>query len=637
MRIEKSILAKTTSPKIGNLSSNIQNFHQDRSAPILIICPASLTFHWQSEIFKFFPDSALFHPLLCNNDFFQRRKRKLNTSDEPENGDIFIVSYDMLRNEANYFQSVTWEMIILDEAHLIRNPAIATTQAIFQLKSYYRLALTGTPLQNHVEDIWSIMNFLLPGYLGTFPSFQKEYVRPIKKTVQKVKLFHLSSNEAPISTHTKGRDTASATPSNLQWKGIELLNSLHKQILPFILRRNKSHVLKDLPPKTVIDILCPLSSLQEKMYRDGLAHFHSQDRFQGEINEEDLFLKYNKGRGDESNLENDTKIEEENHSYYEDVAQPARKNLLKANPFQFSFTMSQPTSSEKKNSNPLQLLTYLQSICYHPASVIDGRKHFSYYSSLARSLSSSGKFIQLLKLLIDIDIITEEDYSPTNSKSTNFDDFIKQIESSTNNEDLKFNDGEMKVVSDNEIDREDEQMEDSDSSSDDSEKIGKEKNDKKLGNSSVTSISKKCLIFCKYQQSLDLLETQLFQRYFPNLSFRRLDGSISPQERFKIATQFNSSSTRLEVPTRTEPDVIPLFPSHVMSQQPDFPLFPGDEIRILLMTTRSCGLGLNLCSADTVIFLEHDWNPFVDLQAMDRVHRLGQQNPVTVYRLLGKC
>ena len=110
----------------------------------------------------------------------------------------------------------------------------------------------------------------------------------------------------------------------------------------------------------------------------------------------------------------------------------------------------------------------------------------------------------------------------------------------------------------------------------------------------------KCLIFAQFSQSLDVVEESLLKTIMPSVSYVRLDGNVPPSQRVLIAENFN-----------TDPD-----------------------IKIFLLTTRVGSLGLNLTGADTVIFLEHDWNPFQDLQAMDRAHRIGQTKTVNVYRLV---
>jgi SNF2 family DNA or RNA helicase len=124
--------------------------------PSLIVCPAALVFHWESEIGRHFP------ALLMTA---KRAGKPLKAPPALSPSDVLIISYDRLRGDAS-LQKIKWAMLILDEAHVIRNPATVTAQRVFSLRSQSRLALTGTPVQNHVEEVWSLMNFLLPDYLG---------------------------------------------------------------------------------------------------------------------------------------------------------------------------------------------------------------------------------------------------------------------------------------------------------------------------------------------------------------------------------------------------------------------------------------------------------------------------------------
>jgi len=112
----------------------------------------------------------------------------------------------------------------------------------------------------------------------------------------------------------------------------------------------------------------------------------------------------------------------------------------------------------------------------------------------------------------------------------------------------------------------------------------------------------RALIFCQLKDMLDIVENELLRKYLPSVTFMRLDGSTDPRDRQSIVRKFNEDPS----------------------------------IDVLLLTTKVGGLGLNLTGADTVIFVEHDWNPMNDLQAMDRAHRLGQKKVVNVYRLITK-
>ena len=110
------------------------------------------------------------------------------------------------------------------------------------------------------------------------------------------------------------------------------------------------------------------------------------------------------------------------------------------------------------------------------------------------------------------------------------------------------------------------------------------------------------LIFCQMKQMLDIIESDLFKQHMPAVTYMRLDGSTDPNKRHAVVQTFNSDPS----------------------------------IDCLLLTTHVGGLGLTLTGADTVIFVEHDWNPMKDLQAMDRAHRIGQKKVVNVYRLITK-
>lgn len=110
------------------------------------------------------------------------------------------------------------------------------------------------------------------------------------------------------------------------------------------------------------------------------------------------------------------------------------------------------------------------------------------------------------------------------------------------------------------------------------------------------------LVFCQLKQMLDIIETDLFKKQMPSVTYMRLDGNTDPTKRHAIVQTFNADPS----------------------------------IDVLLLTTHVGGLGLTLTGADTVVFVEHDWNPMKDLQAMDRAHRLGQKKVVNVYRLITK-
>lgn len=157
---------------------------------------------------------------------------------------LVVASYDIVRKDLEFFQTIHWNYCVLDEGHIIKNGKTKCSKAIKQLFANHRLILSGTPIQNNVLELWSLFDFLMPGFLGSEKQFQVRFSRPI-----------LAS-----------RDPKSSAKE--QEAGALAMESLHRQVLPFLLRRVKEDVLTDLPPKITQDLLCELSPLQERLYED---------------------------------------------------------------------------------------------------------------------------------------------------------------------------------------------------------------------------------------------------------------------------------------------------------------------------------------------------------------------------------
>jgi len=158
--------------------------------------------------------------------------------------DVVITSYDIARNDVGILAPVNWNYCVLDEGHLIKNSKAKVTIAVKSFASNHRLILSGTPIQNNVLELWSLFDFLMPGFLGTEKVFQDRFAKPIA-----------SSRFAKSS-------------SKEQEAGALAIESLHKQVLPFLLRRLKEEVLNDLPPKILQNYYCDLSDLQKKLFDD---------------------------------------------------------------------------------------------------------------------------------------------------------------------------------------------------------------------------------------------------------------------------------------------------------------------------------------------------------------------------------
>jgi SNF2 family DNA or RNA helicase len=127
--------------------------------PCLIVCPASLTFHWQAEILKYFESSNIMKATICTNETFREFHAETFAKIPLHKPNAFIISYDMLRKYSLLLGSIVWDMVIIDEAHMIRNPATVVAKSIFNLQARYRLALTGTPIQNQVLYLQYFLTF----------------------------------------------------------------------------------------------------------------------------------------------------------------------------------------------------------------------------------------------------------------------------------------------------------------------------------------------------------------------------------------------------------------------------------------------------------------------------------------------
>ncbi|CAH2106098.1 unnamed protein product [Euphydryas editha] len=217
--------------------------HHERAAarlpalPSLVVCPPTLTGHWVFEVNKFIPSKYL-KPLQYVGPPVERERLRAHVRYH----NLIVASYDMVRKDIDFFSNIKWNYCILDEGHVIKNGKTKAFKAIKQLVANHRLILSGTPIQNNVLELWSLFDFLMPGLLGTERQFTARYSRPI----------------------LAARDPR-ASPHHLQ-AGALACEALHRQVLPFLLRRVKEDVLRELPPKITQDYYCELSPLQRRLY-----------------------------------------------------------------------------------------------------------------------------------------------------------------------------------------------------------------------------------------------------------------------------------------------------------------------------------------------------------------------------------
>lgn len=209
----------------------------DERRPALIVCPASVIPVWKNEIRQYFPQFRV-KVLGVDGDFFRRktsvRDRNTGGSGAGAGTLIWLASYGMLRANAEILPKKKFSCAVLDEAQFIKNPQAKATQACLKIVAERRLALTGTPIENRPVDLWSVFRFLMPGLLGRRTTLETEIAEAHDETLEKLKT----------------------------------------QIAPFILRRTKQDVARELPKKVQSVLLCPLTPQQREIYsrlvREGL-------------------------------------------------------------------------------------------------------------------------------------------------------------------------------------------------------------------------------------------------------------------------------------------------------------------------------------------------------------------------------
>jgi non-specific serine/threonine protein kinase len=208
----------------------------------LVVCPTTLLFNWQNEIVKFTPGLTYYvhHGSTRTRDFL--RKTDI---------DIIITTYGTLRSDIRQLVELSFDYVVLDESQAIKNPSSKVTRAAGLLKAANRLCLSGTPLQNNTFDIFAQMNFLNPGMLGTVEMFKQEFSIPIDKFGEKEQKDHL-----------------------------------RKLLYPFILRRTKEQVARDLPEKQEMVLFCEMGEEQRKIYEAYRNDY--RDRILGIVDEQGI-------------------------------------------------------------------------------------------------------------------------------------------------------------------------------------------------------------------------------------------------------------------------------------------------------------------------------------------------------------
>jgi len=386
--------------------------HESRGieGPHLVIVPKSVVNNWMREFKKWCPTLRPVKMLGSKDE----RARIMRDELKPGAFDVLVTSYEGVLKEKNGLCKIEWIYLLIDEAHRIKNPNSSLSKIVRLIPTQFRLLITGTPLQNNLNELWALLNFLLPDIFGSEADFET--------------WFSLGDADAKDN----------------------VVKKLHTVLRPFMLRRIKKDVEKDLPPKREVKLYIGMTAMQRLWY---------------------------------------TKILSKDAHTLNALGGPDRVRLL-------------------------NILMQLRKVCNHPY-LFEGAEPGPPFMDGPHLWENTGKLVLLSKLLPKLE-----------------------------------------------------------------------------------AQDSRVLIFSQMTRMLDILEDYMRLKQY---QYCRIDGSTSGDARDEQMDTFNA---------------------------------PGSAKFAFLLSTRAGGLGINLATADIVVLYDSDWNPQVDLQAMDRAHRIGQTKPVTVFRFV---
>ncbi|RCH92765.1 hypothetical protein CU097_007714 [Rhizopus azygosporus] len=459
------------------------------AGPYLIVAPLSTLANWVNEFKRFTPtiNVLLYHGTKEERQHMINRKmsKKKETSFEFP---VIVTSYEIVMNDRKYLQRYNWKYIVVDEGHRIKN---MNCRLIRELKSYAsanRLLLTGTPLQNNLAELWSLLNFLLPDIFDDLDMFQSWFD------------FSDINNKSGQDRIIKEEEED------------KIVTSLHTILKPFLLRRLKTDVEHSLPKKKEYLLYAPLTQPQKNLY-DAIIKRDLRDY----LLKRKISLPDKEQQDRRATKAIDYKEKSDRQYFAElekkyDAQSSQEESEAKLKRAEFESAVKQVNSLHLQN-----LVMQLRKVCNHP-------------------------------FLFDW---------PLDPKTN----------APVLNNDLAAQSGKVLLL------------------------------DRLL--TALFERGHKVLVFSQMTKMLDILED--WATDIKGWKICRLDGSVPQESRRQQIEEFSD---------------------------------PKSDTMLFLLSTRAGGLGINLTAADTVVIFDSDWNPQMDLQAQDRVHRIGQTKPVLIYRLV---
>lgn len=494
----------------------------------LIVSPLATLNHWCSEFKRFAPSIPCATYYGTKEERAAVKKKFMSKSSKVVSAAI-ITTYDLILMDYQSLMRYKWKYLVIDEGHRIKNMNSKLLKKLKKLNTSSRLLLSGTPLQNNISELWTMLNFLLPEIFSDLDVFEAWF---------RDELSDNSADSAPQK-------------NKLVYFEPEIVTKIHDILRPFLLRRLKASVLTHLPPKREYTIYAPLSDIQLQLYEqivnDNIRQFLEEELLKAhDPTGEKQFRER-----DEESRQRFSSVDVEPVSDYDDdqilsLRRPRRERFMNLSYEEPSLeTLITKIDSKKANEK----VKKIRSKSLFQESIDADYKH---YEVEKKRLSAQKllSWVSLLRCSCNSPLLLDYPYNLPADEELGL---ILPLS------------GKMKLL----------------------DTLCRP----------LVERGHRILIFSQFLGMLDILEDWAEQ--LRGWRTCRIDGRLSYEDRQQQIDMFNNDQ----------------------------------DIKLFLLSTRSGGLGLNLTSADTVILFDSDWNPQIDLQAMDRVHRIGQKKPVMVYRL----
>lgn len=517
---------------------------EDVWGPFLIVTPASTLHNWGNEFEKFIPNFKIivYYGSIQERSDLRKRFKKAN---------VIVTSYQVAVSDENILKKIKWQYMILDEAQAIKSINSQRWKILLGFKARNRCLLTGTPIQNNMQELWSLLHFIMPTLFDSLTEFSEWFL----------------------------------TDSGLDETQVDKLHTILK---PFMLRRHKDDIKDEIGTKEIFNVYCSLSSRQRILYDEIINPQYKHDRLFG---------------GDQGKLS--SKNEHENTIMH----------LKKVCNHPDLFEKLEPRSALSLTINGDSSLVEYRS-CSRPYISSQLKFDSIYTSGLYKTKKTGGEsYVFYVKRSTDVNLNRDKilECGPKerllaclvgkrNAIENHMKRFIfvnEKVHSNTISTNLKLerNNTELRTVKEKPIpslryyNRMTFVPPINTFISDSGKLIELDKLLKRL-----KAEGHRPLIYFQMTKMMDLFEEYLVKMEY---SYLRLDGSSKVSARKELVEEWQNK-----------------------------------DIFVFILSTRAGGVGINLTAADTVIFYDSDWNPTVDQQAMDRVHRLGQTKKVSVYRLI---